>query len=150
MLQHQYVCTSQVKTMNNLISSPERAGMLPRQHVCTIQQVKDILVDCENVKFWASQVGNFKNLRMLPWQHVQKSHIIDGPACTTECRLIPNTVEISSMYVNKSLYSKQYRKGCQVTFHCFWDKKCTLLQKSFHPIVYLSFTAEKVGEIQDE
>ena len=34
------------------------------------------------MSFWASQAGNFKNLRMLPRQHVQKNHIIDGPACT--------------------------------------------------------------------
>ena len=40
-----------------------------------------ILIDWENVKFWASQAENFKNLCMLPRQHVQKNHIIDGPAC---------------------------------------------------------------------
>ena len=43
---------------------------------------KKLLIDQENVNFWASQTGNFKNLRMLPRQHVQKNHIIDGPACT--------------------------------------------------------------------
>ena len=31
---------------------------------------KNQLIDWENVKFWASQAGNFKNLRMLPRQHV--------------------------------------------------------------------------------
>ena len=33
------------------------------------------------MSFWASQAGNFKNLRMLPRQHA-KNHIIDGSACT--------------------------------------------------------------------
>ena len=53
--------------------------MLPRQHVCTIQQVKNILVDWENGKFWASQAAR---LRMLPRQHAQENHIISGPACS--------------------------------------------------------------------
>ena len=53
--------------------------MLPRQHACTSQQVKNSLIDWENVKFWASQAVR---LRMLPRQHAQKNHIIGGPACT--------------------------------------------------------------------
>jgi hypothetical protein len=31
---------------------------------------KNVLIDWENVKFWASQAGNSKNLDILPRQHV--------------------------------------------------------------------------------
>ena len=43
------------------------------------QKMKRKLIDWENVKFLASQAGR---LHMLPWQHAQKNHIIDRPACT--------------------------------------------------------------------
>ena len=42
-----------------------------------------------------------------------------------ECRLIPNTVEISSMYVSKPLYNIE--RGVKLHFNVFGIKKCTLL-----------------------